>query len=56
MPVNNALRVIHRLDIDAGAYLVMWLSNSRGSRCRDPAVAERLWDETDKQIKALAKY
>ena len=40
----------------AGAYLVNVAVKQPSSHCRNPAVAERLWDETDRQIKvALAK-
>ena len=41
-----------RFGTDAGAYLVNVAVKQPSSHCRDPAVAERLWDETDRQIKA----
>lgn len=43
---------LNRGDIAAGAYLVNVAVKQPSSHCRDPAVAERLWEETDRQIKA----
>lgn len=51
------VRITDRFDIGAGAYLVNVAVKQPCSHCKDPAVAARLWDETDLQIKAaLAKY